>query len=493
MKTYLWYDYETFGADPKRDRIAQFAGIRTDENFKIIDKVEHYCKLSEDYIPNYQACLITGITPQMANRRGMNEEKLSEAIYREFTKVNTVSIGYNSLKFDDEVTRNLFYRTLRDPYIREWKDGCSRWDFLRGVMGFYTVSRNKIIWPKSEDNKTSFKLEKLTEINGIKHKKAHDAMSDVKATIDMAKLLWERDKKLYNYIMSLRDKNFVNNLLREEQFFIHSDFSYGYDRDYTTLLYKVNIVKMGANDVIFLDLNTDLNLLKELEIDKLKELMYMKKEELAEGSYSRPGVKMLRTNQIPLLFKWNDYKDRGEFKWVDLEYKVKLAREIEMKYGHKLAKLFENKKYNEVLDVELDIYSGFPSPTDKGQFTLIHQDVKGYRPNFENKKYNELYYRWKAKNYFDLLSDNEKEDWKRYCYKLLEGELGREDILTFKTFEKEIEKARIDYKEDSESLEIIEKVYKYVVKLRREIKKNYKISRKKPLKKKGKTDNLTLF
>lgn len=493
MKTYLWYDYETFGADPKRDRIAQFAGIRTDENFKIIDKLEHYCKLSEDYIPNYEACLITGITPQMANRRGMNEEKLSQTIYKEFTKANTVSIGYNSLRFDDEVTRNLFYRTLRDPYIREWKDGCSRWDFLRGVMGFYAVSRDKIIWPKTEDDKVSFRLEKLTEINNIKHAKAHDAMSDVKATIDMAKLLWEQDRSLYDYIMNLRDKNFVNNLLRGEQFFIHADFSYGYERDYTTLLYKVNIVKTGANDVIFLDLNTDLNLLKDLEVEELKELMYMKKDELEKSPYSRPGVKVLRTNQIPLLFKWNDYQDRGEFKWEDLEYKVKLAREIEMKYGHKLAKLFENKQFDEVVDVELDIYGGFPSPTDKGQFTLIHQDVKGYRPNFENKKYRELYYRWKAKNYFDILTDEEKESWKEYCYKLLNGDLGRTDILTFKTFEEEINKAKEKYKDDLESLEIIEKVDKYVIKLKKEMKKNQKIAGKKPLKKKEKNENLTLF
>ena len=44
MKTFYWYDYETFGLSPKVQRIAQFAGIRTDEDLNILEEHMFYCK-----------------------------------------------------------------------------------------------------------------------------------------------------------------------------------------------------------------------------------------------------------------------------------------------------------------------------------------------------------------------------------------------------------------------------------------------------------------
>jgi exodeoxyribonuclease-1 len=483
MKTYLWYDYETFGTDTKRDRISQFAGIRTDKDFNILDKIEYFCKLSEDYIPNYEACLVTGISPQDANKKGISEEKLANEIYREFNKEGTISTGYNSLKFDDEITRNLFYRTLRDPYTREWKNNCSRWDLLKALLAFYHQDRKSINWPISKE-RISFKLEELTIANNITHTTAHDALSDVEATISIAKLLKNSNSELYNYVLELRNKNNVFELIKKNQIFVHCDFSYSGENDYCSVLYKVNIAKRNANEFIFLDLKSDLDIFENLDIDELKSLLYMKKEELDSLNKSRPGIKIIKANQIPLLFTWDEFNNKSKFDSEYLKEQAKLAKEIEMKSGYKLTKILDNENKEENIDVELDIYSGFPSPNDKNQFILIHKDPKNYRPNFENKKYNELYFRWKAKNYFELLKEEEKEKWKKYCADVLFNKIPRDGYLTFEQFEKDIVDAKNKFSDNEKSLDILIKVEKYVQKLKKDLEKNNK---------KEIIKNLTLF
>ena len=483
MKTYLWYDYETFGTDTKRDRISQFAGIRTDEDFNILDKIEYFCKLSDDYIPNYEACIITGISPQDANKKGISEEKLANEIYREFNKEGTISTGYNSLKFDDEITRNLFYKTLRDPYTREWKNECSRWDLLKAVLAFYHQYPQAINWPVIND-KISFKLEELTAKNNIMHTTAHDALSDVEATVSLAKLLKNSNNKLYNYVLELRNKNNVFELIKKNQIFVHCDFSYSNENNYCSVLYKINIAKRNANEFIFIDLNSNLELFEELEIDELKSLLYMKKEELEALNKSRPGIKVIRANQIPLLFTWEEFNNKSNFNSEYLKEQAKFAKNIEMKYGYKLLKILDSEIKEENIDIELDIYGGFPSTNDKNQFILIHKDPKNFRPNFENKKYNELYFRWKAKNYFELLKEDEKEKWKKYCYDVLFNKSPRVGYITFEQFDKDIISAKEKFRDDENSMDILSKLEKYVQKLKKDIEKNQK---------KEKTQNLTLF
>ena len=52
MHTFLWHDYETFGADTRRDRPAQFAAIRTDADLNEIGApLMMYCRPANDYLP----------------------------------------------------------------------------------------------------------------------------------------------------------------------------------------------------------------------------------------------------------------------------------------------------------------------------------------------------------------------------------------------------------------------------------------------------------
>jgi len=188
--TFYWHDYETFGVDPAKDRPSQFAGLRTDEELNPIgDPLVIYCQPQRDILPSAQACLITGITPQLAMEKGIPEPEFIHAIHRELSLPGTCGVGYNSIRFDDEVTRYALYRNFFDPYQREWKNGNSRWDILDMLRLTRALRPEGIEWTDHEPGRPSFRLEHLTAANGIAHEAAHDALSDVTATIAMAKLV----------------------------------------------------------------------------------------------------------------------------------------------------------------------------------------------------------------------------------------------------------------------------------------------------------------
>ena len=212
--SFYWYDFETFGADPFRDRPCQFAGMRTDEVFNPIgDPLVIYCKPAADLLPQPQACLITGITPQVAAANGMVEAEFIKQIHREFSQPGSCVLGYNSLRFDDEVTRNCLYRNFYDPYAREWQNGNSRWDMIDLVRLTRAVRPEGINWPDREDGTPSFKLEHLTAANDIEHSGAHDALADVRATIAVARLIRSAQPRLYDYVYQHRDKRVVEQSL----------------------------------------------------------------------------------------------------------------------------------------------------------------------------------------------------------------------------------------------------------------------------------------
>ena len=185
--TFYWHDYETFGRVPRRDRPAQFAGIRTDAELNEIgDPLMVYCQPPTDSLPDPESCLLTGILPQTCAEQGVAEHRFAADIHAELSRPGTVGLGYNTIRFDDEVTRFLFWRNLIDPYGREWQNDCGRWDLLDVVRCAYALRPEGIEWPKHEDGRPSFKLEHLTAANGLAHEAAHDALSDVRATIACA-------------------------------------------------------------------------------------------------------------------------------------------------------------------------------------------------------------------------------------------------------------------------------------------------------------------
>ena len=208
--SFFWHDYETFGAVPRRDRPAQFAGLRTDADLNPIDApLMCHCRPAPDFLPEPEACLLTGILPQECLEKGLPEHAFADAIERQLARPGTVGVGYNSIRFDDEVTRFLFWRNLIDPYAREWQNQCGRWDLLDVLRCARALRPEGIEWPMHEDGRASFKLEHLTRANGLDHDSAHDALSDVRATVALARLLKTAQPKLWDFCLRLRRKDAV--------------------------------------------------------------------------------------------------------------------------------------------------------------------------------------------------------------------------------------------------------------------------------------------
>ncbi|HMT59169.1 MAG TPA: exodeoxyribonuclease I, partial [Ottowia sp.] len=234
VPTFVWHDYETFGTHPRRDWPAQFAAIRTDAELNEIgEPLMLYCQPPQDRLPEPEACLITGITPQECAAKGLPEHQFAARIHAALAQPGTIGVGYNSIRFDDEVTRFLLWRNLIEPYGREWRDGCSRWDLLDVMRCAHALRPEAIEWPQGEDGLTSFKLERLTAANGLAHEMAHDALSDVRATIALARLLRQHQPKLFDFCLALRRKDRVAEelglptTLRDARPFLHVSGRFG--------------------------------------------------------------------------------------------------------------------------------------------------------------------------------------------------------------------------------------------------------------------------
>ncbi|MCJ8322104.1 MAG: exodeoxyribonuclease I, partial [Colwellia sp.] len=302
----LWHDYETWGISPKFDKPSQFAGIRTDLDLNIIGEPEmFYCQPPQDYLPQPEACLVTGITPQKAQRDGLSEAEFASRVHALFSQPDTCVAGYNNIRFDDEVSRYLFYRNFYDPYGREWQNGNSRWDIIDLVRACYALRPEGIEWPTVErDGKqvVSFRLELLTQANGISHEAAHDAMSDVYATIAMAKLIKEKQPKLYDFIFNLKNKRQVAELIDVYNMtpIVHTSSKVSSDHGCTSWFAPIAYHPTNKNAVIAVDLARDPTPLFELTSDEIKERLYTRYDDLAADELPIP-VKLIHINKCPVV------------------------------------------------------------------------------------------------------------------------------------------------------------------------------------------------
>jgi len=301
--TFYWHDYETFGAVPRRDRPAQFAGIRTDAELNEAgEPLMIYCQPATDYLPAPEACLLTGITPQLCQQNGLPEYEFAAAIEKELAAPGTVGVGYNTIRFDDEVTRHLFWRNLIDPYAREWQNDCGRWDLLDVVRTCYALRPDGIVWPSHDDGRPSFKLEHLSKANDLVHEAAHDALSDVRATIALARLIRAQQPKLFDFCLKLRKKDAVMAEigLPERKPFLHISGMFPAERGCMAIVWPLAMHPTNKNEVIVWDLAFDPRELFTLDAATVRERMFSKQDDLPEG-VSRLPIKSIHINKSPIV------------------------------------------------------------------------------------------------------------------------------------------------------------------------------------------------
>jgi exodeoxyribonuclease I len=419
-----WYDFETFGVNPRRDRASQFAGIRTDEDLNIIgEPLMMYCKPANDFLPNPMACLITGISPQKAQQEGVSEAEFIRRIEREFSAPCTCVAGYNSIQFDDEVTRQLLYRNFYDPYEREWKNGNSRWDIIDTMRLCAAVRPEGINWPRNEFGNISFKLDQLSVANGIEHEDAHDALADVIATIEMAKLIKQHQPKLYQYAYGLRSKREVQKQLdmRSRSPVLHVSTMYSADRGRLALVMPIGQHPLNNNGVIVYDLRNNPAEWKDLPVEEIRRRIFTPREKLGEGE-RRIALSSIAINKCPLISPISVLdNERAADYAIDLDICRQHWQLIDQDYAltQKILQVFSEEPSVEESDPDFMIYSGgFFSDHDKDLMSMVRtvkpEDLSRIDLPFRDRRLHEMYFRYRARNFNEYLSEEELSRWQQF-------------------------------------------------------------------------------
>ncbi|KMN33884.1 exonuclease I [Chromobacterium sp. LK1] len=467
--SFFWHDYETFGAVPRQDRPSQFAGIRTDADLNEIgEPVMLYCRPAPDYLPTPVACLLTGITPQWCLQHGVAEHEFAGVIERELATPGTIGVGYNSIRFDDEVTRFLFWRNLIDPYAREWQNQCGRWDLLDLVRATFALRPEGIQWPQHEDGRPSFKLEHLSAANGLAHEAAHDALSDVRATIALARLIKQRQPKLFDFYLSLRKKDAVKVQLslHDPKPALHISGMYGAERGNMAVVWPLAAHPYNANEVIVWDLAHDPRELQGLGPDAIRQRLYTRSEDLPEGVQRLP-LKTVHINKSPFVVA--NLKvlspERAAHWSMDMD-----AIQRHADYARALPELTPiwrqvyKREAGDVRDVDENLYGGFVSNNDRKVLTKLRRmsadQLSGEMAFFEDAQLAELLFRYRARNFPRSLSGEEQQRWQAWRQTKLNGEAGR----GFPQFRQELAEARAG-ELDAKAQHILEQLEAYAAQL----------------------------
>jgi exodeoxyribonuclease-1 len=436
--TFLWHDYETFGINTRRDRPAQFAAIRTDAELNEIgEPVMLYCKPANDFLPDPQSCLITGITPQVCLEHGIPEYQFAAAIEKLLSETGTIGVGYNTIRFDDEVTRFMFWRNLIDPYAREWQNSCGRWDILDVVRTAYALRPKDIEWPTHADGRPSFRLEDLTKINGIGHEKAHDALSDVRATIAMARLIRDRQPKLFDFCFALHKKDKVASEigLPVRRPFLHITGMFPAERGCIGIVWPLAVHPTNKNEVIVWDLAADPSELASLDAATIRTRMFTRSDALPEG-VSRLPIKSIHLNKSPVVIKHLNTLDAETTQKWGLDVATALRHAEVAAQTPDMSAIWQDVFYRPqeaTPDVDEDLYGGFVGNNDRRLLqelrALSPEAMAKANPSFSDTRLEEIFWRYRARNFPQTLSTEETRRWEEHrAARLFDGEGGTRSI-----------------------------------------------------------------
>ena len=423
-----WHDYETSGADPTQDRPWQFAGIRTDTELNIVGKpLTLYAQPSEDRLPHPAAVRVTGITPQEAHEKGVPEATFISRILAELAKPNTCTVGYNSIRFDDEVTRFTLWRNLHDPYAREWQNGNSRWDLLDVVRAFWALSPHGLEWPQRDDGLTSFRLEDLTAANGIEHGAAHDALADVIATIEMAKRLKQTNTHLFTTLYGNRSKRAASALIELPRLkpLVYVSGIFGAARHNVALVVPVAWHPDNNSEVICVDLAGSTEYLDQ-PVAQLRQLLFTPTSEQSKGAV-RPPLTAVRLNRAPVLLPadWlaGEVAERlgldGGHHRAHLAALHAARAADEKAFVARFQDIWRERAFPPRTDPDQMLYDGFVNDADRALCQqILKQEPAALATQswpFTDARLPELLLRYRARNFPDSLSTDERDQWREHC------------------------------------------------------------------------------
>ncbi|HSX45637.1 MAG TPA: exodeoxyribonuclease I [Candidatus Saccharimonadia bacterium] len=432
--SFFFYDLETSGFSPRTARVVQFAGQRTDMDLKPIgEPVNVLIKLTPDVLPDPDAVLVTGITPQKTIAEGLTESEFLKLFYKEVVRPDTIFLGYNSVRFDDEFMRFLLYRNFYDAYEWQWKDGCSRWDLLDVVRMTRALRPDGIEWPFSPDGKPTNRLEFLTSINKLEHSNAHDALSDVLATIDLARLIKSEQPELFDYQLKNKGKKEVKALVEKGTPFVYTTGRYSSQWLHTSV--AVQLAKHAEQDAALVyDLRFDPEPFLEMSVDQLIEAWRYN----PDLEVVRLPVKTLKYNRCPAVaplgvIKGDATQERLQLKLETVTENLAVLKKHHAVFADKIAEAVarmdkeRERSQLAIVDNELTVderlYEGFLNKSDESTMAAVRaaepSDLPGLAANLKDARLKSLLPLYKARNYPQSLSSEERVVWDEFVAKKL--------------------------------------------------------------------------
>ncbi len=423
-KTFFFYDLETSGLSPQEARVMQFAGIRTDLNLQQVgEPVNVLIRLNDDVLPSPEAIMVTGITPQQTQADGYSEAEFAKMLNEEIFTPDTIVVGFNNIRFDDEFIRHLFWRNFYDPYEWSWKDGRSRWDLLDVVRMTRALRPDGINWPVDDKGQPTNRLELLSSVNQLDHVKAHDALSDVEALISVTGLIKDKQPQLYDYLLKLRDKNEVKQLvnLDDKQPFVYVSGRLDNEFNKATVAFPLTAGKNGS--VVVYDLRYDPAPFLQMSQQDLAKKLYATWDERSADGFIKLPVKELQYNRAPAVAPLGVLAQADGWKRIDLSAELIIKhRNVLLSapgFAENIRGVFENRQeYKKSPDPEAQLYDGFVPDIDKLRIESVRnasvRDLADFHPNFSDDRLAPLLLHYKARNYPSTLSEGESLAWEKW-------------------------------------------------------------------------------
>jgi exodeoxyribonuclease-1 len=427
--TFYFYDLETSGFSPQNDRIMQFAGQRTDMDLKPLGKADNILvKVTPDVLPQPDAVLVHSITPQKTISEGISEAEFCKYLTSQVFTSGTIAVGYNNVRFDNNFIRFCFWRNFTDAYEWAWKDGCSTWDLLDLTRMTRAIRPDGIKWPFASDGKPSNKLEFLSAVNKLDHVDAHDALSDVKATIALAQLIKSNQPQLFDFLLKHRDKKLLAPLITSGRPVVYTSGRYPSEFNKTTAVVAA-AHKNDRSGALVYDLRIDPDEFIRLSAAELSKRWAARGEDVPYFP-----VKSLSYNKCPavapieVLEKDNGYERlqlRKELVKNHLEklkkadgFGTKLLEALELMWPKAPTQLIVSPQ-----EVDKLLYDGFIPDEDKTKMSAVRAaepaDIDSF--TFKDKRLQELLPLYKARNYPRQLTDSQRQAWDKFCYTKLVG------------------------------------------------------------------------
>jgi exodeoxyribonuclease I len=423
----FWYDLETSGIDPKDARIMQFAGQRTDMNLELVgESVNILVRMTNDILPDPDAVMLTGITPQATVADGVSEAEFLHTFSDLVATPDTIFVGYNSVHFDDEFMRYLLYRNFYDPYEWQWRDGRSRWDLLDVIRMTRALRPEGISWPNDATGKSTNRLELLTIANGLEHANAHDALSDVMACIRLARLIREKQPKLFEYLLGIRDKSKVASVIMSGEPFAYTNGGYSTVFEKTTIAFSLTS-DPKAREALVYDLREDPSKYKDMNVAQLAEAWRYKEENPSD----RLPVRTVAFNKCPAVAPVGvlDAKTQQRLQ-IDLkkiERHLAVLKSIpdfpeKLKAANEM--LAKSRNYRTVDDPDVQLYDGFLDDHDRDALPEVRAAALDGQATFgglHDKRLQTLLPRYIAHNFPNLMSSEDREAWETFRTERLMG------------------------------------------------------------------------